>query len=309
MRRSCLNYVYELARQDDRVVFVGSDLGSGVLEDMKIEFPERWFMEGISEQHIIGMAAGLAMEGFLPYVNSIATFLTRRCYEQVAMDICLHNLPVRIIANGGGLVYAPLGPTHLATEDISILRCLPNMTIVAPCDAEEMKRIMPQTLSWPYPLYIRLAAGGDRVVSSPQSECRIGKSVLMREGSDILLVTTGVMTQRACEVADRLEVDNISCAVLHNHTVKPLDQKALIEYGNKVSLIVTIEENSLAGGLGSAVLELYSDNETSNPIPRIVRFGIPDKFAHEYGSQDSLLKALGLDSASLVTKVREKFLG
>ena len=130
MRKTSLNCLYELAQQDDRVVFVGSDLGAGVLDEMKREFPERFLMEGVSEQHIIGMAAGLAMEGFNPYVNTIATFLTRRCFEQIAMDLCLHDLPVRLIANGGGLVYAPLGPTHLAIEDFAILRALPNMTII-----------------------------------------------------------------------------------------------------------------------------------------------------------------------------------
>ena len=113
--------------------------------------PDRYFMEGITEANVIGMAAGLAMEGYIPYVNTIATFITRRCYEQVAVDLCLHNLPVRLIGNGGGLVYAPLGPTHLAIEDIAIMRALPNMTVVAVCDAEEMKRFMDESLDWPRP--------------------------------------------------------------------------------------------------------------------------------------------------------------
>ena len=132
---------------------------------MKEEMPGRAFMEGVSEQHVVGMAAGLAMEGFIPFVHTIATFITRRCFEQVAVDLCLHNLPVRLIGNGGGLVYAPLGPTHLAIEDIAIMRALPNMTVVAVCDADEMKRFMDQTLDWPGPIYIRLAKGYDPIVS------------------------------------------------------------------------------------------------------------------------------------------------
>jgi transketolase len=139
MRNTCLNMVHELAKRDPRVVFVGSDLSPGLLKNMKAEMPERWFMEGVAEQNVIGMSAGLAMEGFVPYVNTIATFITRRCYEQVAVDLCLHKLPVRLIGNGGGMVYAPLGPTHLAIEDIAIMRALPNMTVVCPTDAEEMK--------------------------------------------------------------------------------------------------------------------------------------------------------------------------
>jgi len=127
MRQTCLNMVYDLAKRDKRVLFIGSDLSPGLLGDMKKEMPERWYMEGITEANVIGMAAGFAMEGYIPYVNTIATFITRRCYEQVAVDLCLHDLPVRLIGNGGGLVYAPLGPTHLAIEDMAIMRALPNM--------------------------------------------------------------------------------------------------------------------------------------------------------------------------------------
>src|SRR6185503_18910737 len=154
MRETCLDQVYHLAKTDPRIVFVGSDLGVGTLKKFKDEMPERFFMEGISEMHVVGMAAGLALEGSVVYVNTISTFLTRRCFEQVAVDVCLHNLDVRLIGNGGGLVYAPLGPTHLAIEDISIFRALPNMAIVAVADAEEMKRLMPQTVDHKGPMYI-----------------------------------------------------------------------------------------------------------------------------------------------------------
>ena len=154
-------------------------------------------MEGVAEQHVVGMAAGLAMEGFIPYVNTIATFLSRRCYEQIVLDLCLHRLPVRLIANGGGVVYAPLGPTHLATEDITILRCVPNMTIVAPCDAEEMARFMSVSLDWPDPIYIRLAKGGDEIVSRAENGFVIGKAIALREPGQVLFVTTGILAQRA----------------------------------------------------------------------------------------------------------------
>src|SRR5579885_2620113 len=142
MRATCLNMVHDLAKRDKRVLFIGSDLSPGLLADMRREMPERWYMEGITEANVIGMAAGLAMEGYIPYVNTIATFITRRCFEQVAVDLCLHDLPVRLIGNGGGLVYAPLGPTHVAMEDIAIMRALPDMTIVCPTDAPEMNRFM-----------------------------------------------------------------------------------------------------------------------------------------------------------------------
>ena len=146
MRNECLNSVFRLAKKNKKVVFIGSDLGAGVLSDFKKEIPERFFMEGISEQHIVGMAAGMANEGFIPYVNTIATFLTRRCFEQIAIDVCLHNLPVRLIGNGGGVVYAPLGPTHQAIEDIAIMKSLPNMTICAVSDKVEMKKMSSLTI-------------------------------------------------------------------------------------------------------------------------------------------------------------------
>jgi transketolase len=219
MRKTALDCVYKLSKIDERVVFVGSDLGPGVLDKMKTEFPQRFFMEGVSEQYIVGMAAGLAMEGFIPYVNTIATFLTRRCYEQVAVDLCIHDLPVRLIANGGGGVYAPLGPTHLAIEDIAIMRALPNMAVVAPCDADEMNRLMMSTLEWPHPIYIRLGKGGDKIVSEEKNGFELGKSILMRSGTDGMFVTTGVMTQLALETADLLKRDGVNVGVVHMHTI------------------------------------------------------------------------------------------
>src|SRR5438128_339609 len=181
MRESCLKMVYELAKVDDRVVFIGSDLGFGVLGEFKKEMPARFFMEGVSEQNLVGVAAGMAMEGRIVYLNTIATFLSRRCYEQVAVDLCLHGMNVRLIANGGGVVYAPLGPTHLAIEDIAIMRALPRMTILAPADAGEMRRMMPVTVDHPGPIYIRLAKGGDPIVTDEGVPFEIGKAYPMRE--------------------------------------------------------------------------------------------------------------------------------
>ena len=303
MRATCLNMVHALAKRDPRVLYIGSDPAAGTLNAMKAEFPERFFIEGISEANVIGMAAGLAMEGYVPYVNTIATFLTRRCYDQIAIDLCLHKLPVRLAANGGGVVYAPLGPTHQAIEDIAIMRALPDMTVVAVSDAEEMKRFMDQSLDWPGPIYIRFGKGNDPVVSRPENGFSIGKAILMREPGDALIVSTGVMTSRALAAAEALDGDGIGCGVLHMHTVKPLDAEALVRLAREVRLVVTVEEHTRIGGLGSAVLETLSDVPGLR-MPTVVRLGIPDVFSHKYGSQDDLLRLYGLDAGSIAGTVR-----
>src|SRR5437588_3711590 len=225
MRKRSIDMVYELAKRDDRVVFIGSDLSPNLLGDMKKEYPSRYYMEGITEANVIGMAAGMAMEGFIPYVNTIATFITRRCYEQVAVDLCLHDLPVRLIGNGGGYVYAPLGPTHQAIEDLAIMRALPNMTVTAVCDAEEMTRLMHASLDWPHPIYIRLAKGGDPIVSREENGFAIGKAIEMRKPRArraVVLMATGVMTTNCLGAAEILAKGGSDIAAAHFHQDTPL---------------------------------------------------------------------------------------
>ena len=264
--------------------------------------PDRFYMEGVAEQHVVGMAAGMALEGFVPYVNTIATFLTRRCFEQVALDVCLHDLPVRLIANGGGLVYAPLGPPHLAIDDIALMRSLPNMTIIAPCDAEEMRRLMLQTVDFPRPMYIRLAKGGDPVVSNPSLPCEIGQGVRVREGGEVLVVTTGITLQVALAAADALAAEGIALSLLHCHTVKPLDTEALFIMAADAKGIIVIEEHLASGGLGSAVLEALADWPDSPPIQRL---GLPDAYSREYGSQSEQMETFGLTADRLQDVVVE----
>mgnify|MGYP003965894523 FL=1 len=298
MRNTCLNEIYRLAKDSKDIIFIGSDLGAGTLSNMKSDLPDQFIMEGISEQHIIGMSSGLAMEGFIPYVNSIAPFLTRRCYEQILVDLCLHDLPVRLIANGGGVVYAPLGPTHLAVEDIAILRAIPNMTIIAPCDADEMLRLMPKTVDYQHPIYIRLAKGGDKIVSQDDNGFEIGKAIMLREPGDGLFITTGVMTQKAMEAANQLANEGVECGVLHMHTIKPLDEEALSVLIPKVQAVVTVEEHIRTGGLGSAVLEFCNDSLPDHTT-KIRRIGIPDRFSDKYGSQEELLEYWGITVESM----------
>jgi len=297
--------VHELAKKDPRVVFIGSDLSPGLLSAMKDEMPHRHYMEGVGEANVIGMAAGMAMDGYLSYVNTIATFITRRCYEQVALDLCLHDLPVRLIGNGGGVVYAPLGPTHLAVEDIAILRALSNMAVTAVADAEEMVRLMEATLDWPHPIYIRLGKGGDPVVSRAENGFTIGKGIIMRPArsrGQVLLISCGVMTGRALEAAQILGQNGIDCEVIHLHTIKPLDEDLILERAREAHSVFTLEEHTLIGGLGSAVADLLAE-ELGPDMPTFKKLGLADHFAKQYGGQDDLLEINGLQPHQVAATV------
>ena len=305
MRIACLDKVHDLAKRDSRVVFIGSDLSPGLLADMKREMPERYYMEGITEQNVVGMAAGFALEGYIPFVNTIATFITRRCYEQVAVDLCLHDLPVRLIGNGGGLVYAPLGPTHLAIEDIAIMRALPNMAVVAVCDAQEMTAFMQASLDWPHPIYIRLAKGGDPIVSRKENGFAIGKGIAMRRArarAPVALMATGVMTTSCLAAAELLARDGIDASVLHLHTVKPLDETAVLEHAADAALVVTVEEGVGTGGLGSAITDALVD-KLGRSMPAIRRIALPDAFPHHYGVQEEQFELYGLTGPQIAATV------
>jgi transketolase len=303
MRKTCLDMVYALAKKDPRIFFIGSDLGVGTLKQFKAEMPDRFLMEGVSEANVVGLAAGLALEGKIVYVNTIATFLTRRCFEQVVLDLCLHNTNVRLIANGGGVVYAPLGPTHEAIEDFAIFRCLPRMTIIAVADAEEMRRMMPATVEHPGPVYIRLGKGGDPIVTK-NGPFEIGRAIPMKQGTDALIVSTGIVLKAALDAAPTLEAAGLNAAVLHVPTVKPFDTETFLKLAGPVRAIVVAEEHSIIGGLGSAVAEVIAETDFKTP-KRFRRIGIPDVFPDQYGSQASLLKRYDVTAEKIAAVVQQ----
>lgn len=306
MRKVCQHTIYELAKEDPRIFYIGSDLGIGTLQEFKDEMPDRFFMEGISEANVIGMAAGLALEGKIPYVNTIGTFLTRRCFDQIVVDVCLHNLPVRLVSQGGGFVYAPLGPTHMAIEDIAIMRAIPNMSIIAPSDAEQMRILMRQTADYPGPLFIRLAKGGDKVVTPIDTPLKIGEAWVAKKGKDVLLVTTGITLQIALEAADELSKDNISATVLHMHTVKPFDHETLLKMAEPTKVIITVEEHTIMGGLGSASAEILAESGMLGG-KTFCRIGLPDTFTENYGSQADLLRHYDITTDNVVKTTKAAF--
>lgn len=307
MRSRCLKTIYALAKEDPRIIFIGSDLGVDALKEFKSEMPDRFFMEGISEAHIIGMAAGLAKEGFIPYINTIATFLTRRCYEQIAIDLCLHNLPVRLLGSGGGLVYAPLGPTHLATDDIGLMRLLPNMTILAPADADEMEQLLQQSVSEPGPIYVRIGKGGEPKLTANWGTSHLGQNTVINQNADIMIVSAGVMTHRAIKTASLLQALGINCGVIHIHRLKPVNTHEILSNIKNVRLVVVFDEHNEIGGLGSLLCEiLVAANLTKNP--RIMRFGVDGGFVDKYGSQDQLMDHYGMNPKEVADKIYLEFI-
>lgn len=306
MRQTCLQKVYELAKKDSRIFFVGSDLGFKTLAEFQEEMPDRFFVEGICEQASLGMAAGLAMEGKIVYYNTIAPFITRRAYEQVIVDICMHNANVRMIGNGGGVVYAPLGPTHFALEDIASMRVLPNMTILHPADAIEMARMMPATVDWKGPIYIRLARGHDPIVTEAwkNEPFEIGKAVKVKEGSDVLIIETGICIRPALEASELLKSEGIEVEILHCPTIKPLDTEAIKKSVDRIDKIVTIEEGFIAGGLGSSVAEFLMEIGYDKP-KKFKRIGLPDEFPRKYGNQAQLMGHYNITGEGVAKAVKD----
>ena len=303
MRKRCLQTVYKMAKENKNIIFLGSDIGAKTLDEFKNEMPERFIMEGIAEQHAIGMAAGLAMSGKTIYVNTIASFITRRCFEQNVLDLGLNNANVRLLANGGGLVYAPLGPTHLACEDICIMRSIPNMSVLVPADADEMERAMIFTEKHQGPIYVRFSKGfGDPIVSKSEHGFEFGKAIVHQEPGDILFIACGTMLFRSLKVAENLKQKGISSGVINMHTIKPLDIDTIYKRMKKAKIVVTIEEHSSIGGLGSAISDIISENNHDLDII-FKKLSLPDEFTDQYGTQNSLIERYGLETHQIEEKV------
>lgn len=306
MREETIGSIFDLAKADERVVFIGSDLGPHTLSEMKRQLPKRFFMEGISEQHIIGMASGLAMEGFLPYIVTISTFLIRRCLEQILIDACFHKLPLRLIGFGGGVVYAPLGPTHWATDDFALLNPLPGMTILAPCDAQESIALLKETLTWDGPVFLRLGKGDEPLISNEKRVFEIGKTYILKPPGKVAILSTGSLTHQALKACHLLSERGISAGLIHLPTVKPLDQTAILEFIKHSSLTVVIEEHTIAGGLGSMIAQLILNSRIH--LPRFMQLALPNALLHGYGTHESLIQRYGLSGEQIAKRIADDLL-
>jgi transketolase len=290
MRSSGLREIHRIALGDPATVFIGSDLGSGVLADFRRELPGQFLMEGISEQLVAGMAAGLALSGKTVYVNTVASFLVRRCLDQIFVNVCLEEAKVRLFANGGGFIYGPQGPTHTITEDIALMMSMPGMAVVIPSDQNQMLSLLRQGHDRPGPIYYRVARDGYPSITEGK-EIVWGRPLLLKPGRQFAFISNGYCTHIALKVAEAIP----EAKVIDLHTLRPLDMDALAGLLQGVDRILTLEEHIRIGGVASLVGELLHTRGIKAELRSIC---VPVGIHEFYGEQDEHLARLGMDEDS-----------
>ena len=285
----------EAGEKNKDIVALGADITSSVKVDMfKNRFPERFFNIGIAEQNQMGIAAGLSLSGKIPFVTNYGVFLAGRAWDQIRTTVCYSNLNVKLGGAHGGISVGPDGATHQALEEISIMRCLPNMRVVVPADYFETKKATLAAAESYGPIYIRFGREKVPVITDENTPFEIGKAYCLRDGSDVAIIACGAMVYESLVAAEKLSKEGISAMVINNHTIKPLDRNTIIEAAKKTGAIVTAEEHQLAGGMGSAIKEVLAEE-----YPVVVKsIGIHDRFG-ESGDPIDLMKAFGLTSDNI----------
>mgnify|MGYP006280280241 CR=1 FL=1 len=301
MRNAFADELTKLGNADARLMMLSGDIGNKLFDKFKAAHPDRFINCGVAEQNMTGFAAGLAMSGLRPVTYTITPFVTTRCLEQIRTDVAYHDLPVTIVSVGAGLAYAGLGPTHHACEDIAFLRAIPNMVVLCPGDAWEVRAALQQVLKQDKPAYIRMGKKGEPLVHGSLPDFEIGKALPVKAGTKIALLSTGNMLAEAMEAGNILEAAGHSTEVVSFHTVKPLDQDYLRHAFEKFSLVATIEEHSLIGGFGSAVAEWVVDHEIQTK--KLLRFGTPDSFFKKSGEQEFAREELGLTAHAIAHRI------
>jgi transketolase len=304
LRKTALDTVYNLAKSNPKIIFIGSDLGHGTLQSMQREIPRQFFMEGISEQHIVGFAAGLAKEGFIPFINTIANFFTRRALDQIIVDVALHNLPVKFLASGGGMVYAPLGPTHTAVDDFAHMLAIPNMRVYAPCDSVEMKELILYESKKSGPSYIRFGKGGEKIVSNLFKEYK-GSYIKIygNPESEKVILSTGVLTQIAVEAIEPFLIGG-KFFVIHLPKLNFLEDSALYELIQSRDKVLVLEEHQPIGGLFTQIL--HYAHKYNIDVRNLDTISLPDTFIRNYGNQNDHFNKWGMTVSAIRQKLEEK---
>jgi transketolase len=285
---------------NDRILVATADLTTSCkLEHIQERFPDRFLDFGIAEQNMVTVAAGLAHEGWLPFVFTFGVFASLRASEQVRTDVCYNNVPVVVVGTHSGVSTGPAGPTHYAIEDIAVIRSFANSTVIVPCDATTVRWAIRTLVAQPRPCYVRLDRNPLPQIHAPEARLKMGKGVRLREGSDIAIIACGSCVTDAVSAAEQLSRNHgVSAAVWDMHTVKPVDTSLIISLALEHDLIVTVEEHSCIGGLGSAVAETVASNGGCG----VMRIGIGDQFPRG-GPVASVRRRLGINADGIVTSV------
>lgn len=299
MRNAFAKTVTELATTNPNIVLLAGDIGNRMFDPYKAAHPGRFYNCGVAEAGMTGIAAGLASCGLQPITYTITPFNTLRCLEQIRDDICYPNLPVIIAGTGSGLCYADLGPTHHSMDDIGALRLLPNLQVICPGDAVEVRLAIAAAAELKRPTYIRLGKKGEPVIhADADPEFAIGRGIRLREGQDIALLSVGNVLPLALDCADQLSAQGTSVGVVSLHTVKPLDGELLSEIFARYRVVAVLEEHALAGGAGSAILEWGCAQRVD--LRKLHCFGGPDRFLSACGNQQQARAAIGLSTDAIV---------
>jgi len=299
MRKTFVKTLENLAEKDKNLFILTGDLGN-FFKSFAEKFSDRFINCGVSEENMIGVAAGLALSGKNVYCYSIVPFLTMRALEKIRVDICYHNLNVKLLGAGGGLLYGIEGMTHHSIEDIAVMRSLPNMTVVAPADLQEAELLAKESLDFKGPLYIRLGRDNQLAVheTTPNAtpNFKIGKGILIKKGENIALISCGTLVYETKKAAEILEKKGIKVSLVSLPTLKPLDNELIKNLSENHKFIFTIEDHNYIGGLGDAVLDILNNLSFRGVFKKIA---LPDEYSKYIGSVDYLYKKYGLDSESI----------
>ena len=304
MRNHVIDEITRLAQNDQRIMLATADLGFNVVEKFEKSYPDRYITVGIAEQNLTAVAAGLALEGNMVFTYSIGNFPTLRCIEQIRNLVCYHNANVKILAVGGGFAYGSLGMTHHATEDLAMMRALPNMKVYVPADEIEAVECLMDLYKYDGPAYLRMARGKEQCIHSHNHNIDIHSLVPIVENAfGVCILASGTILSEAVKLQKQLIMKNIASSVYSVPLVKPINKASIIEKAGKARLIITMEEHNVIGGLGGAVAEVLAEMNLHAPL---MKFGLQDTFTSEVGSQSYLRNYYGISADAIIDKVIEK---
>lgn len=303
MRDTFVRTLVELAKKDKNIELITGDLGFGVLKPFWETVPDQFTNAGIAEQNMTTVAAGMALEGKTVFTYSIGNFPTLRCLEQIRNDCAYHHANVKVVCIGGGFVYGSLGMSHQATEDLAILRALPDVAVMAPADLVEAEECTKALAAYPGTAYLRLGRGGEKRIHDHIENFEIGKAIKVRDGKKIAIFSTGAIFEEVNAAYQDLITKGYNPAVYTFPTVKPIDAEIIKECAKKFDIVVTCEEHNIVGGFGSAVAEVMAEMKEKKAY--LLRIGLNDEYSIKVGNQSYLRQQYGMDSASIVKKIEE----